>query len=176
MNQNATDNGPKNLITPEGFKRLSDEYQQLWNVERPSVVEVVSWAAGNGDRSENGDYIYGKRKLREIDRRLAYLGKQIHAALVIDPTQVKSEVIAFGATVRISDEEGEERTYALVGDDETDPNRGIISWRSPIGQALLRRRIGDFVSYKTPRGERSLEILEIRYIEIVTSIEPTDAK
>lgn len=156
----------KNYMTPKGAKALQDEFDQLAKVERPKIVEVISWAAGNGDRSENADYLYGKRRLREIDRRLRYLGKRIDTLQVIDPASQKSDRILFGATVRVADEDGKELTYKIVGIDETEPNRGKISWVSPIGRALLQAQVGDGVTIRTPKGEVELEILQIEYHEI----------
>lgn len=153
----------KNLITPQGFDKLSAEYNYLWKEERPRIVEVVSWAASNGDRSENGDYIYGKKRLREIDRRLRYLSRQLETAEIINPELSASDRIGFGASCEIIDEDGEYRVFILVGEDETEPSKGLISWKCPIGQALLGKRVGDFVSYFTPKGERSLEVITISY-------------
>ncbi len=156
----------KNYITPKGFARLQAEYNQLKRKERPEIVDVVAWAAGNGDRSENGDYIYGKKRLREIDRRLRFLSKQLNSAEVVDPTTIRSNTVVFGATVSIEDEEGVQKTYAIVGVEESEPSEGKISWRSPLAQALLKKTAGDFVSYKTPQGERDVEILSVEYREI----------
>src|ERR1700744_6213068 len=137
--------GFKNYMTPGGHRRMQDELRQLLRVERPKVVETVAWAAGNGDRSENGDYIYGKKRLREIDRRIRFLTKRLESAEIIDPTQQKSDRVLFGATVTIQDEEGKERVYQIVGIDETDGKRGRISWISPIGKALLQSKVGEAV-------------------------------
>lgn len=157
----------KNYITPQGFAKLRAEYDHLKRRERPQVVEVVSWAAGNGDRSENGDYIYGKRRLREIDKRLRYLQKQLDAAEVVDPTKVTSSKIVFGATVEIEDEEGRKKTYRIVGVDESEPEKGKISWKSPIARALMRNgREGEFITFQSPQGEREIEVLSVRYVEI----------
>ena len=156
----------KNYITPKGFARLQAEYNQLKRKERPEIVDVVAWAAGNGDRSENGDYIYGKKRLREIDRWLRFLSKQLNSAEVVDPTTIRSNTVVFGATVSIEDEEGVQKTYAIVGVEESEPSEGKISWRSPLAQALLKKTAGDFVSYKTPQGERDVEILSVEYREI----------
>ncbi|MCL4127493.1 UNVERIFIED_CONTAM: hypothetical protein GTU68_063439, partial [Idotea baltica] len=153
----------KNYITPIGFNSLQSEYNQLKKRERPQVVEVVTWAAGNGDRSENADYHYGKRRLREIDKRLRYLGKQIDAAEIIDPASVSSDKIVFGATVCIEDEEGSQKTYMIVGVDESEPERGKISWKSPIARALMKGRSGELISFNTPQGERDIEILSVEY-------------
>lgn len=155
--------GAKNYITPAGLKKLSDEYRQLLDVERPKIVEVVSWAAGNGDRSENADYIYGKRRLREIDRRLRFLGKRMDAAEPIDPETQTADTVRFGATVKVADEEGNEKVYAIVGIDESDPKRGHISWISPLGKALLKTKVGDSVTVRMPKGEQDFEVLSIEY-------------
>lgn len=156
----------KNYITPQGFSRLKAEFDHLKRVERPQIVDTVAWAASNGDRSENGDYIYGKKRLREIDRRLRFLGKQMDSAEIVDPLRISSEQIRFGATVAIEDEEGRVKTYAIVGSDESDPEQGKISWKSPLARALLNKTAGDFVSYKTPQGERDVEVLSVEYREI----------
>lgn len=156
----------KNYITPSGYGRLQEEFEKLKFRERPELVEVISWAASNGDRSENGDYIYGKKRLREIDKKLRYLTRQINTAEIIDPSKIESERIEFGATVRILDDEGAEKEYSIVGTDESDPERGKISWKSPIAKALYNKEAGDFVTYHTPRGERDLEILEVKYVPV----------
>jgi transcription elongation factor GreB len=155
--------GTKNYITPGGLKRLRDEHHRLLDVERPKVVEVVSWAAGNGDRSENADYIYGKRRLREIDKRLRFLGKRIEAAEPVDPTTQTNDSVRFGATVIVHDEEGQAKTYSIVGVDESDPKRGRISWISPLGRSLLKAKVGDSVTVHMPKGEQDLEIISIEY-------------
>jgi transcription elongation factor GreB len=152
-----------NYITPAGFKRLTDELMKLQRVDRPKVVQEVSDAAAQGDRSENAEYIYGKRKLREIDRRMRFLGKRIDAAVVIDPKQKRGEKIFFGATVVVEDDDGAEETYQLVGEDEIDAARKRISWRSPIGAALLGKSVDDDVRVKTPAGVRSFTVVEVRY-------------
>src|SRR5476651_2559148 len=125
-----------NYITPEGFKKLQDEFKALFHDERPKLVETVAWAAGNGDRSENGDYIYGKRRLREIDKRLKFLRDRIENAQVVDPSTVKNTKVVFGASVTIVDEDGERRTYRIVGEDEIAPGENKISWKSPMAKAL----------------------------------------
>ncbi len=158
--------GTKNYITPGGADRMRSELQNLLHTERPKVVETVSWAASNGDRSENGDYIYGKRRLREIDRRIRFLTKRLEAAVVVDPATQKSDKVLFGATVTVTDEDGEEHTYQIVGIDETEPSRGRISWISPIGKSLLQARVGDEVSIRTPKGVQELEVVKIQYIPI----------
>ena len=156
----------KNYITPGGFRRLQEELAHLWKVERPPVVTTVAWAAGNGDRSENGDYIYGKKKLREIDRRIRFLGKRLDAAVVVDNAGKEHERVYFGATVTVADENGAERTVSIVGVDELDPARGRVSWISPIATALLKGTVGDVVTLRTPRGTEELEIIDIRYEEL----------
>lgn len=156
--------GSKNYITPEGFQRLQDELKQLWRVERPKVVEVVSWAAGNGDRSENGDYIYGKKRLREIDRRVRFLTKRLEIAEVVDPArQTNRDRVYFGATVTYVDGQERERTVRIVGIDETDADAGDISWISPLARALMRTQEGDVVEVRTPGGIETAEVIEIRY-------------
>jgi transcription elongation factor GreB len=156
--------GVKNYITPRGLQALRDELQHLTRVERPKVVEVVSWAAGNGDRSENGDYLYGKKRLREIDRRIRFLTKRIEIAQVVDPAQQKNrDQVFFGATVTYAAGDGGERTVRIVGIDEADLSRGEVSWISPIAKALLKAREGDIVNLRTPNGPETIEVLEIRY-------------
>lgn len=156
----------KNYITPAGAAKLRAELRKLLTVDRPELVRVVQWAASNGDRSENADYTYGKRKLREMDRRIRFLSRRLEAAEIIDPAARKSDRALFGATVRVVDGEGRERTYAIVGIDETDVAGGRVSWISPIGRALLNSREGDVVTLRTPVGEEELEILSIRYIAL----------
>ncbi len=153
--------GGKNYITPAGAEKLRSELKDLLNNKRPEVVKVVSWAASNGDRSENADYIYGKRRLREIDRRIRFLTKRLDAAEVIDPASQKGDRVLFGATVTVHDEEGSERVYCIVGVDEIDAKRGHISWVSPVGRALLQSKPGDTVTVRTPKGEEDLEIIQI---------------
>ncbi len=156
--------GVKNYITPPGFKALQDELKQLRRVDRPKIVEIVSWAAGNGDRSENGDYIYGKKRLREIDRRMRFLLKRMEAAEIVDPAaQPNKDRVYFGATVTYADEEDNERTFRIVGIDEADLDRGDVSWISPIARALLKSEIGDVVEVRTPRGPQSVEVIKISY-------------
>jgi transcription elongation factor GreB len=156
----------KNYITPQGHKRLLDELNHLLKVERPEVTKLVQWAASNGDRSENADYLYGKRRLREIDRRLRFLNSRLEAAQIIDPTLNKSSVIQFGATILASNEEGEEKKFTIVGVDEVDTGKGRISWQSPIGRAFLGKSEGDEVTIKVPMGEVIYEILEVSYLKI----------
>jgi transcription elongation factor GreB len=165
----ALPKGSKNYITPVGFSRLKDELHELMTVERPKTVEVVAWAASNGDRSENADYIYGKRRLREIDRRIRFLQKRMDIAQIVDPSLQSGEKVLFGATVRVRDEDENERTYKIVGMDETDAKNGHVSWISPIGQALLQGQVGDQVTLKSPKGEEDLEILEVRFDEVGSS-------
>jgi transcription elongation factor GreB len=156
--------GVKNYITRAGFERLQEELRQLVRVERPKVVDVVAWAAGNGDRSENGDYIYGKRRLREIDRRIRYLTKRLEIAEVVDPArQTRRDQVFFGATVTYADAGGAETTVRIVGVDEADLDKGEVSWISPIARALLRAREGDTVEVRTPAGVTTIEIVEIAY-------------
>jgi transcription elongation factor GreB len=154
----------KNYMTPQGYARIKSELTQLLDVERPELVKVISWAAGNGDRSENGDYIYGKKRLREIDRRIHYLGRRLDTVVVVDPAaQGDNERIYFGATVTYADEAGAEQTVTIVGFDEVDPARGYVSWISPIAKALLKRAVGDTVLLRTPAGEQQIEIVDVRY-------------
>lgn len=156
--------GTRNYITPAGHARLKAEFDHLLRVERPHVVEVVAWAASNGDRSENGDYIYGKRRLREIDRRLRFLTKRLDIAEVVDPLkQPNRDQVFFGATVTICDEEGSENTYTIVGVDETDLGRGRISWVSPLARALIKAREGDSVRFQSPAGIREIDIVVVEY-------------
>jgi transcription elongation factor GreB len=153
----------KNYITPEGVERLKAEYHELMHGERPKVVEVVTWAAGNGDRSENADYQYGKKRLREIDKRVRFLTKRIENAEVVDPKQVRSKNVVFGATVTILNEDEKEITYKIVGEDEFDIKHGKISWKSPVAKALLGKAIGDEVLIRKPTGDEYVTIENIRY-------------
>jgi len=156
--------GLKNYITPQGLARLHQELRHLARIERPKVVEVVSWAAGNGDRSENGDYIYGKKRLREIDRRIRFLTKRIEAAEVVDTArQSRPDQVFFGATVTYANGRGEENTITIVGVDEADLERGRVSWISPIARALLKAHEGDVVTVRTPTGGDPIEVIAIRY-------------
>jgi transcription elongation factor GreB len=152
----------RNYISPAGYARLKAELKGLVEVERPEVVRTVSWAAKNGDRSENGDYIYGKRRLREIDRRVRFLIKRLEAAEVVDAAGRDTDQVFFGATVEMKSS-GKSRTVTIVGVDETDTARGRISWISPVAKALLKAREGDRVTLSTPGGVEELEILEVRY-------------
>ena len=152
----------KNYITPEGFARLQSEKKQLLEVERPEVVKTVAWAASLGDRSENADYIYGKRRLREIDRRVRFLIKRLEAAEIVRSSGRDTDQIFFGAQVRVRGASGE-RTVRIVGIDETDATKGFVSWISPIARALIKAREGDNVLLRTPAGNEQLEILEVSY-------------
>jgi transcription elongation factor GreB len=156
--------GAKNYITPQGYRRIKDELLQLIDVERPEVVRIVHWAASNGDRSENGDYIYGKRRLREIDRRIRFLTKRLDLAEVIDPSlHYGSDQIFFGATITYENHVGEQHTVTILGIDELDPLKGKISWVSPVARALTKAHEGDSVSLQTPAGMEKLQILEVSY-------------
>lgn len=153
----------KNYMTPLGAERLRAELKVLLHETRPEVVRTVSWAASNGDRSENGDYIYGKRRLREIDRRIRFLTKRLESAEIVDPAKQDSERVLFGARVTVLDEDERERTFQIVGIDEADVRNGKVSWISPIAKALLNAKRGDVVTLHTPKGEEELEILKISY-------------
>ena len=156
--------GAKNYMTPQGFERLREELTTLMRKERPEVVQLVSWAAANGDRSENGDYIYGKKRLREIDRRIRFLTKRLESAEVVDPAQQKNhEQVFFGATVTYANKAGVEHTVTIVGIDEADLEQGKVSWISPIARALLKAREGDTVELRTPAGPEPIEVVRIRY-------------
>lgn len=153
----------KNYITPEGLAKLRDEYQALMHGERPKIVEIVQWAASNGDRSENADYQYGKKRLREIDRRVHFLTKRIEDAEVVDPKLMKGDKVLFSATVTLVNEDGEELTYQIVGEDEFDPKAGKISWKSPVARALLGKKLGDEVKLIKPSGEVFVTIENVEY-------------
>jgi transcription elongation factor GreB len=156
--------GTKNYLTPQGYAALRDEFKQLMDVDRPRVVEAVHWAASNGDRSENGDYIYGKKRLREIDRRIRFLTKRLEMAQIVDPAkQPNRDQIFFGATVTYENEAGDSRTITIIGIDEAEPLQGRISWVSPVARALLKARVGDVVTLPTPEGKQALEVLSISY-------------
>lgn len=155
-----------NYITPAGHQRLLAEFEQLTKVERPEVTNLVQWAASNGDRSENADYQYGKKRLREIDRRLRFLSKRLESAVVIDPTTVTSDRVQFGATVEVEDEEGKKRVFSIVGVDEIATDKGHISWQSPIGRSLLGKEEGDEVLIHVPLGEVIYTITSITYKSI----------
>lgn len=156
----------KNYMTPGCYQKLTDELEQLLKVERPEVTRLVQWAASNGDRSENADYQYGKRRLREIDRRIRFLTQRLDASVVVDPTTIVSKKIQFGATVEVSDEDGNTRKFTIVGVDEVDTSKSRISWQSPIGRSLLGKEVGDEVHVLVPAGEISYEILSISYLPI----------
>jgi transcription elongation factor GreB len=159
--------GTRNYITPAGHARLKDELEHLVKRERPHVVEIVAWAASNGDRSENGDYIYGKRRLREIDRRIRFLSKRLDFAEVVDPLrQGDNDQVFFGARVTIADQDGQENTYTIVGVDEADVARGRISWVSPLARALIKAKEGDSIRFQSPLGVREIDILEVVYATI----------
>lgn len=154
-----------NYLTPQGYAALTDERNQLLKVERPKTVEIVSWAASNGDRSENGDYIYGKRRLREIDRRLRFLSKRLELAKIVDSSaQMTQDQVFFGATVTLVDQEGHEQTLRIVGVDETHLGPNYISWVSPIARALIKSREGDSVTFESPSGIRTVEIIRVTYV------------
>ena len=160
----ALPQGTKNYMTPEGYARLRAEFMELLDVERPKIVEIVSWAAKNGDRSENGDYLYGKKRLREIDRRLRFLTKRLDIAEVADPSLHRgSDQIFFGATVTYANEAGDERTITIKGIDESDSLNGEVSWISPIARTLLKAREGDELQLVTPKGVERIEVVEVRY-------------
>ena len=155
---------PPRFITPEGFARIRAQYEQLFGSERPKLVDTIAWAAGNGDRSENGDYIYGRKRLREIDRRLSYLSKVMKQAKVVDPAgQEQRDTVRFGATVELADEDDGRRMLTLVGEDEADASAGRISWAAPIARALVGAKVGDERIVRLPAGEKSYEIMSIRY-------------
>ncbi len=158
--------GPKNYITPAGHMRLRSELKALVEVERPDLVKTVAWAASNGDRSENADYLYGKKRLREIERRIRFLMKRLEIAEVVDPRDQDQDRVFFGATVTYRDSGGREQVVSIVGTDEADPARGRVSWVSPIARALLKAREGDAVTLSTPAGDEPLEVLGIRYEEL----------
>lgn len=153
----------KNYITPAGLAILKKEFSLLMHDERPKVVATVAWAASNGDRSENADYIYGKRRLREIDRRIRFLGHRIEDAEVVDPSILKSDKIVFGATVTISDEDDNKSTYQIVGEDEFDIKLSKISWKSPVAKALLGKKVGDEVSIQKPQGIQHVTVEKIQF-------------
>ena len=168
--------GSRNYMTPGGFARLNGELEELEHKERPELVVTVAWAAGNGDRSENGDYIYGKKRLREIDRRIRYLIKRLDVAEVVDPAAPRDDEMAdqvfFGATVTITTARGETRTLSIVGVDEIDTARGYISWVSPMARALTKAREGDTVTLRTPGGAEEIEIIEVSYVPLATGTAP----
>lgn len=153
----------KNYITPEGLAKLKAEYHELMHVERPKLVEVVAWAASNGDRSENADYQYGKRRLREIDKRVHFLTKRIEDAEVVDPKQMRGQTVLFSATVTLANEDGDELVYQIVGEDEFDPKNGKISWKSPVAKALMGKKLGDEVRIIKPAGEEFVTIENVEF-------------
>lgn len=165
--------GTKNYMTPGGHGRLKTELGHLITVDRPEVTRVVSWAASNGDRSENGDYLYGKKRLREIDRRMRYLVQRLDAAEVIDPTTRDTDQVFFGATVSVVNQRNQQKTISIVGLDEVDPQRGYVSWVSPIARALTKNREGDTVMLPTPGGIEELEILAVQYKALDTHLAPS---
>lgn len=152
-----------NYITPAGLKKIQDELRELLHVERPKIVKTVSWAAANGDRSENADYIYGKRRLREIDRRIHFLQSRLDNLEVVDPSKVKSDRVSFGATVTIVDEDGIESVFQIVGTDEFKIEEGKISWQSPVAKSLLGKKVGDTVVIVRPKGKVEVEVLAVEY-------------
>lgn len=159
--------GKKNYITPQGAQRLQEELYNLKFKERPKVCSVVSWAAENGDRSENADYIYGKRRLREIDKKIRFISKRLDNVEIVDPRKVPhKDQVLFGATVTIRDEDGIEKTYSIVGIDEADAAKGKISWISPLANALFKAKEGDFITFRSPKGPREIEIVAINYNDI----------
>jgi len=156
--------GVKNYLTPGGYQKLRDELDHLWKIERPALVKTITWAASNGDRSENGDYIYGKKRLREIDRRVRFLRKRLDMAEVVDPsTRGECDQVFFGATVTVCDDNGCENVYSIVGVDEADVGNGRISWVSPLARALIKLREGEVASLRTPVGITELEIVNVVY-------------
>jgi len=153
----------KNYITKHGAQALRDEYQELFRKERPKLVETIAWAASNGDRSENADYIYGKRRLREIDRRLEFISQRLSRAEVVDVSLIQSDKIVFGATVEVEDEEGKKFIYQIVGEDETDALKGKMSWKSPVGRALLGKMRDDEIDVQTPNGIKAYTVLKFYF-------------
>jgi len=155
---------PPRFITPDGFARIRAEYEELFGIERPKIVELVSWAASLGDRSENADYLYGKKRLREIDRRLSHLSRIMKAAKVVDPaSQTARDQVRFGATVELADDDDSRRTLTIVGDDEADASAGRIGWSAPLARALVGAKIGDERTVRLPAGEKSYQVMAIRY-------------
>ena len=168
-NERQSDRMPdavRNYITPGGFRRMREELARLWKDERPALVMTVAWAEGNGDRSENGDYIYGKKKLREIDRRIRFLSKRLDAAMVVDNAGRTDARVHFGATATIANDAGAAREVTIVGVDELDSGGARISWRSPLAKALLTAAVGDTVTVQAPRGPERVEILAVRYDDL----------
>jgi transcription elongation factor GreB len=155
---------PSRYITPQGFARIRAEYEELFSSERPKLVDTIAWAAANGDRSENGDYIYGRKRLREIDRRLSYLSKVMKSAKVVDPArQEQRDTVRFGATIELADADDSRRIITLVGEDEADASAGQVSWAAPIARALIGAKVGEERIVRLPVGEKSYEILRISY-------------
>ena len=154
------------LITPAGAERLRQELEDLRSKERPEIVETVAWAAANGDRSENADYHYGKKKLRQIDGRIHFLSKRLDNIEIVDPTEVQAEDVRFGATVTVQYEDESQKIFSIVGIDEGDIDKGKISWRSPLAKALFKKKVGDFFMFQAPGGEIDIEIVKIEYINI----------
>lgn len=152
-----------NYITPAGARKLSDELNHLLRRERPKTVDEVAEAAAHGDRSDNAEYKYGKARLREIDRRIRFLQRRLDSAVVVDPADQHGDAVFFGARVDVEDEDGQRHRYQLVGEDESVPSEGRVSWRSPVGRALLKKRVGDVVTVRRPSGELELEVIAIRY-------------
>jgi transcription elongation factor GreB len=150
-------------ITPQGLARIRAEYDELFAVERPKLVETIAWAAANGDRSENGDYIYGRKRLRELDRKLSHLSRIMKLAKVVDPSSQDTDQVRFGATVELADEDDKRRSLTIVGDDEADAAQGLIGWSAPLARALIGARIGDERTVRLPGGEKSYEVIAIRY-------------
>jgi transcription elongation factor GreB len=150
-------------ITPQGLARIRAEYDELFAVERPKLVETIAWAAANGDRSENGDYIYGRKRLRELDRKLSHLSRIMKLAKVVDPSSQDTDQVRFGATVELADEDDNRRSLTIVGDDEADAAQGLIGWSAPLARALIGARIGDERTVRLPGGEKSYEVIAIRY-------------
>jgi transcription elongation factor GreB len=171
--------GTKNYMTPGGFARLKSELDHLHGIERPQLVSTIAWAAGNGDRSENGDYIYGKKRLREVDRRIRFLVRRLDIAEVVDPAlrigAEDDDRVFFGATVTVVDAQGERRTLSIVGVDEIDTDRGYISWVSPMARALIKAHEGDTVTVQTPGGTEQLEIEAVSYVPLATGGVVADA-
>lgn len=156
--------GGKNYMTPAGAERMRQELRKLRYEERPEVTRVVSWAAGNGDRSENGDYLYGKKRLREIDKRMRFLAKRLESAEIVDPLSITASYVQFGATVTIRYEDDSKKTFSIVGIDEVDLAKGRISWMSPLARALMRASEGDLVTFQSPKGQQEIEIVSVAYI------------
>ena len=156
----------KSYLTPAGAERMRNELRDLRLKQRPELTKVIGWAAANGDRSENGDYTYNKKKLREVDRRIRFLSKRLESAEVVDPLLVKTDEVRFGATVTIRNEDDQLKTYSIVGVDEVELQRGRISFASPLGAALMKAKVGDLVPFRSPRGVQEIEVVEIQYIEL----------